>query len=119
MGTVERGGGQSPLLRPSLWQCGCSDLRRILGRMSRSVNRQYLTCVRFNGRQSPALAGVSWCSSMARKNILPLLAGGDRRTIGRADQVAAMVSKAPKLFPGLIAGMWSEDALVRMRPADT
>jgi len=29
-----------------------------------------------------------------------------------------MVSKAPKLFPGLIAGMWSEDALVRMRAAD-
>src|SRR5258708_5310371 len=65
-----------------------------------------------------ALCGVFWGSSMARKNILPLLAGGDRRTIGRADQVAAMVSKAPKLFPGLIAGMWSEDALVRMRATD-
>jgi len=38
--------------------------------------------------------------------------------IGRSDQVAAMVSKAPELFPELIAGLWSEDPLVRMRAAD-
>ncbi len=38
--------------------------------------------------------------------------------IGRSDQVAAMVSKAPALFPELIAGLWSEDPLVRMRVAD-
>jgi hypothetical protein len=38
--------------------------------------------------------------------------------IGRAGQVAAMVSKEPKLFPELIAGLWSEDGLVRMRAAD-
>jgi hypothetical protein len=55
---------------------------------------------------------------MARKNILGLLEGGDRRTIGRADQVAAMVSKDPKMFPELIAGLWSGDPLVRMRAAD-
>jgi len=55
---------------------------------------------------------------MPRKNILALLAGGDRRSIGRSDQVAAMVSKNPKLFPNLIAGLWSEDPLVRMRAAD-
>jgi hypothetical protein len=55
---------------------------------------------------------------MPRKNILALLKGGDRRTIGRSDQVAAMVSKDPGLFAGLIAGLWSEDALVRMRAAD-
>jgi HEAT repeat protein len=29
-----------------------------------------------------------------------------------------MVSKDPGLFPVLIAGLWSEDALVRMRAAD-
>jgi len=29
-----------------------------------------------------------------------------------------MVSKDPRLFPELIAGLWSEDALVRMRAAD-
>jgi HEAT repeat protein len=38
--------------------------------------------------------------------------------IGRSDQVATMVSKAPELFPELIAGLWSEDPLVRMRAAD-
>src|SRR5271156_6458595 len=55
---------------------------------------------------------------MPQKHILPLLQGGDRRTIGRSDQVAARVSKAPELFAELIAGLWSEDPLVRMRAAD-
>jgi hypothetical protein len=55
---------------------------------------------------------------MLRKNILTLLRGGDRRTIGYSDQVAAMVSADPKLFPKLIAGLWSADPLVRMRAAD-
>lgn len=55
---------------------------------------------------------------MPRKHILPLLQGGDRRMIGRSDQVAAMVAEAPELFPELIAGLWSEDPLVRMRAAD-
>jgi hypothetical protein len=55
---------------------------------------------------------------MPRNKILALLEGGDRRTIGRSDQVAAIVSKDPKLFPDLIAGLWSTDPLVRMRAAD-
>jgi hypothetical protein len=56
--------------------------------------------------------------TMPRKNILALLEGGDRRTIGRSDEVAAMVCKNPKLFQELIAGLWSADPLVRMRSAD-
>jgi len=55
---------------------------------------------------------------MPRKKILALLEGGDRRTIGRADDVAAFVSDHPELFPKLIAGLWSADPLVRMRAAD-
>jgi len=55
---------------------------------------------------------------MPRKNILSLLQGEDRRTIGRSDEVAAAVLKNPKLFGGLIAGLWSVDAVVRMRAAD-
>jgi hypothetical protein len=55
---------------------------------------------------------------MRRKNILALLEGGDRRTIGRSDEVAAMVAKDPALFPELMAGLWSPDPLVIMRAAD-
>ena len=55
---------------------------------------------------------------MAAKNILSLLAGGDRRSIGRADEVAAAVSRNPRLFSELMEGLWSEDPLVRMRAAD-
>jgi hypothetical protein len=55
---------------------------------------------------------------MPRKNILALLEGGDRRMIGQAERVAAMVSEDAKLFPGLIAGLWSANALARMRAAD-
>src|SRR5262249_13486807 len=39
--------------------------------------------------------------SMPRKNILVLLEGEDRRSIGRADEVAAAVSKNHALFPRL------------------
>lgn len=55
---------------------------------------------------------------MPPKNILALLTGGDRRMIGRSNEVAERVAKNPKLFPALIAGLWSEDPLVRMRAAD-
>jgi len=55
---------------------------------------------------------------MPPKKILSRLEAGDRRTIGRSDAVAAIVSKNPGLFPRLIAGLWSEDPLVRMRAAD-
>jgi hypothetical protein len=55
---------------------------------------------------------------MPRENLLLLLKGGDRRTIGRSDQVVAIVAKHPRLFSALIAGLWSPDPLVRMRAAD-
>lgn len=52
------------------------------------------------------------------KAILPLLSGGDRRSIGHADKVTAIVSRDLTLFPELMNGLWSEDPLVRMRSAD-
>jgi hypothetical protein len=55
---------------------------------------------------------------MPQRNILGFLEGGDRRSIGRADQVAAAVSKNQALFPALMRGWWSENPLVRMRAAD-
>jgi len=57
-------------------------------------------------------------SPMARNKIINLLKGGDRRSIGRADSVALMVDESPELFAKLIAGMWDEDPIVRMRSAD-
>jgi hypothetical protein len=55
---------------------------------------------------------------MPRTDILALLKSGDRRTIGRANEVAAAVSANPRLFPALISGLWDHDPLVRMRAAD-
>lgn len=55
---------------------------------------------------------------MPRKHVLPLLQGGDRRMIGRSDEVAAMVCENPEFFRELIAGLWSSDPRVRMRAAD-
>lgn len=52
------------------------------------------------------------------KNLLKELTGGDRRMIGRSEEVAARVAKNPRLFASLIAGLWSADKLVRMRAAD-
>jgi hypothetical protein len=70
----------------------------------------------------PNTLGLSYgfeFAAMPRKNILALLEGGDRRMIGRAGVVAAMVSRHAERFPKLIAGLWSTDPLVRMRAADT
>lgn len=44
---------------------------------------------------------------MPRKHILTLSQGGDRRSIGGADQAVALVLKDPSLFPDLLAGLWS------------
>ena len=55
---------------------------------------------------------------MPKSNILELLVGGDRRSIGRADEVATAVLKNMALFPALMKGWWSESSLVRMRAAD-
>ncbi len=55
---------------------------------------------------------------MPRQHILGLLRGGDRRSIGQSGRVASIVSKNPKLFSELMAGLWSGDLLVRMRAAD-
>lgn len=55
---------------------------------------------------------------MKRERIHEMLCGGDRRSLGRANQVAALVSRNPKRFSELMKCLWSEDAVVRMRAAD-
>jgi hypothetical protein len=51
-------------------------------------------------------------------DILQRLSGGDRRSIGRSDEVVAQVLDKPALFEQLFGGMLHDDPLVRMRAAD-
>jgi len=52
------------------------------------------------------------------RDILGLLKGGDRRSIGRVDEVLREVLAHPELFSHLVAGIADDDPLVRMRAAD-
>ena len=51
-------------------------------------------------------------------DILDKLKGGDRRSIGRADEVVAEVLDNTTLFDDLFSGMQHDNPLVRMRSAD-
>ena len=51
-------------------------------------------------------------------DVLAKLKGGDRRSIGRANEVVAEVLSDPALFGVVFNGMLSDDPLVRMRAAD-
>ena len=51
-------------------------------------------------------------------NLLERLAGGDRRSIGRSDQVVEFVLRNPGAFEQIISGLRSDGVLVRMRCAD-
>jgi hypothetical protein len=51
-------------------------------------------------------------------NILEKLKGGDRRSIGKVDEVVEAVSDRPELFDDLFQGMLSSDPIIRMRSAD-
>jgi hypothetical protein len=55
---------------------------------------------------------------MTRQAIAALLRGGDRRSIGKAKQVAKLVLSEPKRFRELVECLWDEDPIVRMRAAD-
>jgi hypothetical protein len=52
------------------------------------------------------------------QTLLELLEGGDRRFIGRSEQVVATVLAHPELFAELFEGMSAANPLVRMRVAD-
>jgi hypothetical protein len=55
---------------------------------------------------------------MDNRAVLHMLGGGDRRSIGRSNQVLAVIRRRPALFPALIGGMHHADERVRMRAAD-
>ena len=50
--------------------------------------------------------------------ILDELQGGDRRSVGRSNQVVKTIRRQLALFPALIDGMHHDDEVVRMRAAD-
>ena len=52
------------------------------------------------------------------ENILKKLEGGDRRSIGRVNEVVAEVLNDPSLFKVVFNGMLDDDPLIRMRSAD-
>lgn len=55
---------------------------------------------------------------MKRKVMAAYLTGGDRRSIGRANQIVRLVESRPRLLPQLIQEMWNPDPIVAMRAAD-
>jgi len=50
--------------------------------------------------------------------ILIKLQGGDRRSIGKVDEVVDLVLGSPPLFEELINGLFADDPVIRMRTAD-
>jgi hypothetical protein len=50
--------------------------------------------------------------------VLDKLKGGDRRSIGRADEVVSDIQKNQSLFKEVFKGLYSDDHVVRMRSAD-
>ena len=50
--------------------------------------------------------------------VLCKLKGGDRRSIGRADEVVTDIQKNQSLFKEVFKGLYSDDNVVRMRSAD-
>jgi hypothetical protein len=55
---------------------------------------------------------------MRRQSIAAMLKGGDRRSIGKANQIVTLVLSEPKRFSELIQCLGDEDPVVRMRAAD-
>lgn len=55
---------------------------------------------------------------MTTSSILRKLEGGDRRSIGRSNEVVAEVLSCPELFGALFAGLSVDDPVVRARAAD-
>jgi len=57
-------------------------------------------------------------AGITMKDVLDKLKGGDRRSIGRVEEVVSDVMEDPSLFEPLFNGMMGEDPLVRIRSAD-
>jgi hypothetical protein len=56
--------------------------------------------------------------SLAHTALTSVLQGGDRRSLGRANEVVTLVLGNPKRFPELVDCIWSDDPVIRMRAVD-
>ena len=61
---------------------------------------------------------MQYSEAMTNVAFSSLLSGGDRRSVGRANDAASLAIQQPERFPELIACLWSEDPVIRMRAAD-
>jgi hypothetical protein len=52
------------------------------------------------------------------RNVLRQLAGGGRNSLGKADSLSRCASADRRVFRQLIAAMWHDDPVIRMRAAD-
>ena len=52
------------------------------------------------------------------KSVSELLRGGDRRSVGTSNRVAALALREPQIFDQLVRALWNSDPIVRMRAAD-
>jgi hypothetical protein len=71
----------------------------------------------------PAAPGLNLLAShffhnMPRQKIADMLKGKDRRSIGRADEVARLVLRQPRRFRELIECLWNENPVLRVPAAD-
>lgn len=66
-------------------------------------------------RQKPGRAAASAPSG---QTLAARLAGGDKRSVGRASEVLELLHAAPDRLPEIVAGLENDDGLVRMRCAD-
>jgi HEAT repeat protein len=55
---------------------------------------------------------------MAQATLWSILQGGDRKSLGQANHVVALILGQPKRFPELLECLWRDDPVVRMRAAD-
>lgn len=55
---------------------------------------------------------------MSRQKLAAMLKGGDRRSIGRSNEIVSKILRRPEQFVELIECLWRDDAIVRMRAAD-
>jgi hypothetical protein len=80
---------------------------------------QFLRGVRWRAETKVRQVELGGDTEMAPKtDILQKLSGGDRRSIGRADEVVAEVLGDLVLFDAVFAGVYSDDPVIRMRAAD-